>query len=172
MKFYIKKTDVYTNKKVKDANIICLTDLHYTRNLTPQFLTNLTNKIIDLNPTYICFLGDLCDDESYGDVIEWLNLLSKIAPVYFIYGNHDIKKYRINDKNYYVSSHLPGSVCNEIKNIDNLKILSKNHIDKISFSRVRIVATSFKRFTGLSCSKIYCLSSSGIFILEEIKSAR
>ncbi|MBO5096416.1 MAG: metallophosphoesterase [Bacilli bacterium] len=129
MKFYIKNTDIYTNKKVAEANIVCLSDLHYTKNLTPQFLNDLANKIIELNPTYICFLGDLCDDESYNDVIEWLNLLSKIAPVYFIYGNHDIKKYRINDKNYYVSSHLPGSICNEIKNIDNLKVLSKNQID-------------------------------------------
>lgn len=130
MKFYIKNTTINTTKNIQDSNIVCISDLHYTKNLTPKFLLELIYRITNLNPTYICFLGDLCDDNSYDDIVNWLNMLSKIAPVYFIYGNHDIKKYRINDKNYYVSSHLPGNVCNEIKNIDNLKVLSKNQIHK------------------------------------------
>ena len=100
MKFYIKKTNIYTNKKITDSNIVCISDLHYTKTLTPNFLLELTNKIIELNPNYVCFLGDLCDDNSYNDVIEWLNMLAKISPVYFVYGNHDIARYRIKDEMY------------------------------------------------------------------------
>ena len=40
----------------------------------------------------ICFLGDLVDDDSK-EVIDWLNNLAKIAPIYFALGNHDIKRY-------------------------------------------------------------------------------
>lgn len=128
MKFYIKKTNIYTNKKITDSNIVCISDLHYTKTLTPNFLLELTNKIIELNPNYICFLGDLCDDNSYNDVIEWLNMLAKISPVYFVYGNHDIARYRIKDEMYKVKSHLPSKIKKEIKNINNLKILKNNKI--------------------------------------------
>ena len=128
MKFYIKRTTIDTNKNIQDANIVCISDLHYTKTLTPYFLKELSKKINELNPKYICFLGDLCDDESYTDVINWLNMLAKFCPVYFIYGHHDISKYRINDKTYHVHSHLPGDICKEIKNINNLEVLSKNHI--------------------------------------------
>ncbi len=128
MKFFVKNTTINTNKHVKDSNIVCISDLHYTKSLTSNFLVTLTQKIEDLNPTYICFLGDLCDDNSYSEVIEWLNNLAKISPVYFIYGNHDIKKYRIKNEMYKVQSHLPSKICKEIKNINNLKVIDNNKI--------------------------------------------
>lgn len=128
MKFYIKSTTINTYKNIQDSNIVCISDLHYTKTLSPNFLIKLTQQIISLNPTYICFLGDLCDDNSYNDVIEWLNTLAKVAPIYFVYGNHDIAKYHIKDEIYKVKSHLPSKVCKEIKNINNLKVLKNNKI--------------------------------------------
>lgn len=128
MKFVIKKTEIQSNKSITNSNIIGISDLHYTESLTPLFLDKLNNKIASLNPTYICFLGDLCDDYSYDDIIVWLNNLSKIAPIYFILGNHDILKYSINDKIYRVKPHLPAKFLSDIKNIDNLNLLKSNQM--------------------------------------------
>lgn len=131
MKIFIKKSTIYTNKNIKDFNIVCLSDLHHTKSLTPDKLSIITNEIANLNPQYICFLGDTNDDKSYDVVIEWFNELAKIAPVYFIYGNHDIEKYKIKDKIYRVNTALPKKVVDEIENINNLKILKNNETDMV-----------------------------------------
>lgn len=130
MEIYLKTTEFKTKKHIQNnLQILCLTDLHYTKNFNPNLLTTLLDKINELKPNYICFLGDLVDDDSYDVVINWLNSLAKIAPIYLIYGNHDLEKYRINNNKYRVSSYLPGTVKKEIRNINNLKILQNNQTD-------------------------------------------
>lgn len=127
MQFYIKTSHVFTKKNIgKDSTIVCLSDLHYTSNNPKYILVDLLYKIDSIQPDYICFLGDLVDDDSYQIVINWLNSLAKIAPVYFVYGNHDIEKYIINDKKYYVPSALSTKVKDAIRNIDNLTVLANN----------------------------------------------
>lgn len=131
MKIFIKQSTIYTNKKIKDSNIVCLSDLHYTKSLSPKTLNAIIDKIRNLNPEYICFLGDTTDDKSYDDVISWFNELAKIAPVYFSFGNHDIERYKIKEQLYRVNTALPKKVVNELENIDNLKILRNNEINTV-----------------------------------------
>lgn len=126
MKFYIKEKSITTNKNANKSLILCISDLHYTKNLGNNFLMTLIQKICEIDPTCICFLGDLCDDNSYEDVINWLNTLAKVAPVYFIYGNHDIEKFKIGNKTYRVKTNLPGNVKSDIQNINNLTVLKGN----------------------------------------------
>ena len=121
MKFYVKDSNVSVGKRGKDARIVGISDLHYTKSLGLYFLSELTFKIQSLSPTHICFLGDLVDDDSK-EVIAWLNDLSKIAPVYFALGNHDITRY-IPVKDMVEETHLTNEMLNEIKNINNLEVL-------------------------------------------------
>lgn len=145
MKFYIKKSTLSTNKDVKDSLILCISDLHYTKKLGFNLLYLLNEKIKNINPNYICFLGDLCDDDSYDDVINWLNNLSKVAPIYFIYGNHDIEKYKIEDKTYRVHSYLPADIKNQIQNIDNLSILKDNESESIN--GINFIGANYYHYT-------------------------
>lgn len=131
MKVYIKTTEVSTNKDLyhNELIILCLTDLHYTKNFNPQILPFLLDKVKEIKPDYICFLGDLVDDDSYDVVIDWLKKLAHVAPVYFVYGNHDLEHYRIENYKYRVKSTLPGEIKKEISNIYNLRVLKNNKVD-------------------------------------------
>lgn len=126
MKFYVKDSNIAVDKKSKDTRIVGISDLHYTKSLGLYFLSELTLKIMSLSPTHICFLGDLVDDDSV-EVVDWLNDLSKIAPVYFALGNHDITRY-IPVKDIVEKTHLTKEMMNKIKNINNLEVLENGRI--------------------------------------------
>lgn len=135
MKFYMKTKDILTDKNISDSRIVAIADLHYIRSLGKDFLDAITEKIKSLSPRYICFLGDLVDDDSR-EVIEWLNNLAKIAPVFFAFGNHDVTRFA-PAKGEVVETHLTPEMISEISNIDNLEMLNNGDIstrDGFSFA--------------------------------------
>lgn len=153
MNIFLKTNTLKTTKDVKDSQIVCVSDLHYTKNIGKELLDRIVVMMIYIKPDYICFLGDLCDDDSYPDVIDWLNQLSKLAPVYFVYGNHDIEKYKINNKTYRVMSSLPADIKHEIQNIDNLTVL-KNNKSTID-NNFRFIGTNFFHTTNIEAHVDY-----------------
>ena len=133
MKFFIKKSDVFTDKNVDEAIILGISDLHYTKSLGVGFLDAITDKVSSLSPTYICFLGDLVDDDSK-EVVKWLNDLSKIAPVFFAFGNHDITRY-IPAEGKVVKTHIDTTMLYKIEGIKNLTVLTDgNRVIKDGYS--------------------------------------
>lgn len=141
MKFFIKQCEIKTNKDVTTKKIIGLSDLHYTKYLTTSFLEQLTLKVNQIQPDYIFFLGDLVDDGSYEIVINWLNSLAKIAPVYLVYGNHDIQQYQIRNEIKTVTTALPDNVKTEINQIPNLTVLTNNQT--VSHNGIGFCGTDF-----------------------------
>lgn len=123
MRFLVRKTDIETDKDVKDSNIILISDLHYTQKMGKAFLDYLNAKISSLSPTYICFLGDLLEDGDENEIINWLNSISKIAPVYFVNGNHDIERYTLINKERIPRKQVKQLLKEKASNIDNLFLL-------------------------------------------------
>jgi predicted MPP superfamily phosphohydrolase len=138
MKVYSKVINLSTNKDVKDTNIVCISDLHYSKKLNKKVLPYLYNEICSCHPDYICFLGDLLNDDSFEDVYNYITYLSYIAPVIMIDGNHDIKSFKVDDEEHINKHHI---LSNELKfllsNIPNVYYLNENQselFDGISFT--------------------------------------
>jgi uncharacterized protein len=66
--------------------IIQLSDLH-----SKEFGKSLPNKVREANPNIIVFTGDLVDRKNYDEDVslKLMEELMKIAPVYFVTGNHE-----------------------------------------------------------------------------------
>ena len=127
MKVYSKEITLNTNKNIKDTRIVCISDLHYSKKLNKKILPYLYNKICACHPDYICFLGDLLNDDSFEEVYKYITFLSYIAPVIMIDGNHDIKSFEVDDRVHENKHHI---LSNELKialdSIPNVYYLNEN----------------------------------------------
>ena len=138
MKVYSKVINLSTNKDIKDTNIVCISDLHYSKKLNKKILPYLYNEICSCHPDYICFLGDLLNDDSFNEVYNFIGYLGCIAPVLLIDGNHDIESFGVDDKihhnkNFFLNDELK----KRLDNIPNVYYLTHNqtkHFDNISFT--------------------------------------
>lgn len=138
MKIYSKEIELTTNKNIKETKIACFSDLHYSKLLGYKTLATLFDKISRYNPNYICFLGDLVNDNSFEEVYNFINYLRYIAPVFLIDGNHDINSFAV-DNVIYTNKHniLSDELKTSLDNIPNVYYLNDNrteHFDNISFT--------------------------------------
>ena len=119
----VKETyyDVYCNK-LPDAfegkKILLLSDLHKKR--YGDNFDNLINSVQVCQPDYIFFAGDLYskDETDMRPKIYFMKRLRQIAPVYYIPGNHEIRRIKLFE-----------SLCNELS--DNGIIVLRNAHTKI-----------------------------------------
>jgi predicted MPP superfamily phosphohydrolase len=112
----------YTEKDINDIKIALLSDIHYAPHYKLKILDNLYKQILDNKPNYICITGDVLDNALYHKIdplIEWLDKLSKLAPVIIVYGNHDTKKGYMHHWEEEQNSYLR----NILKNMDNVHFL-------------------------------------------------
>ncbi len=76
--------------------IVQLTDIHSVRNEKQEEL--IYQKVVSANPDMICITGDLVDAGYYGKngaegeehTLHLLEKITDIAPVYWVYGNHEM----------------------------------------------------------------------------------
>ena len=71
----------------------------YTIHKTTYNITTtkeITNTLMKVKPTFYLFGGDFVDESTSKEDMEilfkQLGRLTKVAPVYFVYGNHENKK--------------------------------------------------------------------------------
>lgn len=85
-------------KSFDDFKIVQLSDIH--NECYGDKLTKLIKNIKKENPDIIVITGDLVDAQKYNtkQTLNFLDNIKDLAPVYFIYGNHDIA---INGDSYY-----------------------------------------------------------------------
>ncbi len=84
----------FTSGKLKNNyRIVHLSDVH--NDLFGKDNINLINKVKACNPDYIMITGDLIDKRrtKYERGIYLASKLVEICPVYYVYGNHEAKKY-------------------------------------------------------------------------------
>lgn len=110
----------------RDLNIATLSDIHinhhFSSALSKKLLTSLKNKKLDA----IFILGDFIDRVNVLESLEVKNLavdflknLAKIAPVFMVYGNHDVTSKVHGVRSY----EIPTDFRAELKKINNLTIL-------------------------------------------------
>ena len=138
MKVYSKEITLNTDKNVKDTRIACISDLHYSKKLNKKIIPYLYNKLCECHPDYICFLGDLLNDDSFEDVYKYITYFSYIAPVLLIDGNHDIKSFAVDDEIHENKHHILSNelkfLLNEIPNVYYLNENRTEYFDGISFT--------------------------------------
>lgn len=108
-----------SNNKIA-SKIVLISDIHYSGKKDLNKLNKILDKIKEINPDYICILGDTCDQAKILDeelLISWLENLASICKVIMIYGNHDLVQYKTH------TPHFNEKLFNKIKNIKNLSLL-------------------------------------------------
>lgn len=89
----VTKYDVKNSKIPKSFNdfkIVQLSDIH--NDYYGDKLTDLIDKVKKEEPNIIVITGDLVDAQRYNveNTLDFIDAIKDIAPIYFIYGNHDI----------------------------------------------------------------------------------
>ena len=89
----VTKYDVKNSKIPKSFNdfkIVQLSDIH--NDYYGDKLTDLIDKVKKEEPNIIVITGDLVDAQRYNveNTLDFIDAIKDIAPIYFIYGKHDI----------------------------------------------------------------------------------
>lgn len=82
----------FVSEKLKEKHeFVFLSDLHYGSSQTKASFEKAVDKIRDLNPEFVILGGDIVDENTEKDEMEWVfeETGTLNMPVYFIYGNHD-----------------------------------------------------------------------------------
>ena len=101
----IVKTEyrIDTNKEIsEDYRIAMIAYLHYPTSVNKIELEQLVERISDEKADYVMLCGDIIDEytskEEKEEVFEALGKLSNTTNVFYVYGNHDLRKYSFNNK--------------------------------------------------------------------------
>lgn len=90
---YINNIDIKEHKLElnKDYKIVHLSDLH--NKMFGKNQKRLVNKIEKLKPDIIVYTGDIVDSYDYNEEPAFILMeeITKIAPVYYVSGNHEIR---------------------------------------------------------------------------------
>lgn len=96
---HIKPTSytLFTDKDIEPTKIVYIADLHYPTGMTPLSLTKLVDRLQKEEPDFYALGGDIVDEfttkKEMESVFSKLGKLSQVAPVYYVYGNHDNQHY-------------------------------------------------------------------------------
>ena len=89
-----KVYDINTYRNV-NVKIVQISDIHFSYNYKLSRLQNVIDKIDDINPDYVCIVGDLIDEydivssAEFSFFVDWLKKLSSKYKVIISLGNHD-----------------------------------------------------------------------------------
>lgn len=128
--YYIDTMD----KINKDTSISLLSDLHINENDDKRY-NKLLNNLDNVKPNYIFILGDLIENtDSPPEVIEkiykYLTMMSEIATIYYIYGNHETRT-KIDGEEVQYTNHDFNNMLTAVSNfhiLDNKSILLDENI--------------------------------------------
>lgn len=130
--------------------IVQLTDIHSVRDAKQGEL--IYQRVVSAEPDVICITGDLVDSAYYGKygvegekyTLWLLEELLKIAPVYMVYGNHEMVLLDNPEKNDFKTAIEEMGV--EIINNKIFKIYAPNGEDYIRIAGIQDPATLYKNF--------------------------
>ena len=84
-----------TEKSINLTKICFISDVHYPNVNNPERLKEITNTLMKVKPDFYLLDGDFVDEstseEDMNILFKQLKRLTKVAPVYFVYINHENK---------------------------------------------------------------------------------
>lgn len=109
-----------TEKSINPTKICFISDVHYPNTNSPQRLKEITNTLLKVKPDFYLLGGDFVDESTSKEDMEilfkQLKRLTKVALVYFVYGNHE-------DKTKFTRTKL-----NQVITKNNITILSDQEV--------------------------------------------
>lgn len=82
-------------KSITPTKICFISDVHYPNANNPERLKEITNTLLKIKPNFYLLGKDFVDESTSKEDMEilfkQLRRLTKVAPVYFVYGNHENK---------------------------------------------------------------------------------
>lgn len=128
----IRYSKIYNNYVNEDIKIASISDVHISNAITTNDIDYIIETVKKESPNYICTLGDMID---YPRILDnELNRLkckrlyaglSKIAPVYIIFGNHDFINYDHKDK---YLENFNEDFWNDLSTIKNINIINDKKV--------------------------------------------
>lgn len=110
--YTIHKTtyNIKTTKEINPTKICFISDVHYPNANNPQRLKEITNTLMKVKPDFYLLGGDFVDESTSKKDMEilfkQLGRLTKVAPVYYVYGNHENKiKFTRNELNHKITKN-------------------------------------------------------------------
>ena len=82
------------HKKITPTKICFISDVHYPNAINPERLKEITNTLLKVKPNFYLLGGDFVDEFTSKEdmkILFKLARLTKVAPVYFVYGNNENK---------------------------------------------------------------------------------
>lgn len=84
-----------TEKSITPTKICFISDVHYPNANNPERLKGITNTLLKVKPNFYLLGKDFVDEstskEDMDVLFKQLGRLTKVVPVYFVYGNHENK---------------------------------------------------------------------------------
>ncbi len=119
----------------KDTKISLMSDFHFSERTEHNRIIKLIDDVEKEQPDYIFLLGDIINDGKnvnniFRNVSFYLNLIGTLAPVYMVYGNHDVMVKNNDNWDEFVSDDYV-SMLNGIYNmrvLDNESVMLRENI--------------------------------------------
>lgn len=126
--------------KRKNLHFVCLTDLHIRHNTSEKRLERLLPEIRKFKKLDAIFItGDIMNSADQAmnlkvanRAIKWLGDLAKIAPVFMVYGNHDIEGHSPIHKHRKIPK-IPTEFRRKVAKIPGVIVLQNNLVETDDF---------------------------------------
>ena len=130
--YTIHKTtyNIETTKNINPTKICFISDVHYPNANNPERLKEITNTLLKVKPNFYLLGGDFVDESTSKDDMEilfkQLKRLTKVAPVYFVYGNHKSKtKFTKNKLNHKITKNNIIILNNQEVHLNNITLIGR-----------------------------------------------
>jgi len=119
-----------TEKSITPTKICFISDVHYPNANNPQRLKEITNTLMKVKTDFYLLGGDFVDESTSKEDMEilfkQLRRLTKVAPVYFVYGNHESKtKFTRNKLNQKITKNNITILNDQEVHFNNITLIGR-----------------------------------------------
>lgn len=132
--YTIHKTtyNIKTTKNINPTKICFISDVHYPNANNPQRLKEITNTLLKVKPNFYLLGKDFVDEstseEDMNVLFKQLGRLTKVAPVYFVYGNHEDKtKFTRNKLNQKITKNNITILNDQEIHFNNITLIGRKN---------------------------------------------
>lgn len=119
-----------TKKSITSTKICFISDVHYPNANNPERLKEITNTLLKVKPNFYLLGKDFVEESTSKEDMEilfkQLGRLTKVAPVYFVYGNHENKiKFTRNKLNQEIKKNNITILNDQEVHFNNINLIGR-----------------------------------------------